>query len=145
MSKKVDDNTQYHRFSPKKEKECMMCKKSFLGKSSNQKTCSSECSLEWGRQKQKAKYKRTYVKKGYNQKGENNNRLKKGQGSGRKYREYSPHRKDYCEYCNKTELKTKLTFVVHHKDGDHLNNHPDNLITLCHRCHKLVHNDKIVV
>lgn len=53
------------------------------------------------------------------------------------------NRKDYCEYCGNRKLDTKLTFVVHHKDGDPINNHPSNLVTLCHRCHKLVHNKTI--
>ena len=43
----------------------------------------------------------------------------------------------------KHTLETKLTFVVHHKDCDPTNNNPDNLITLCHSCHKFVHNGKI--
>lgn len=29
---------------------------------------------------------------------------------------------------------------IHHRDGDPFNNHPMNLIPLCHRCHKAVHH-----
>lgn len=28
---------------------------------------------------------------------------------------------------------------IHHKDGDHLNDDPDNLETLCANCHRLEH------
>jgi DNA-binding Xre family transcriptional regulator len=30
--------------------------------------------------------------------------------------------------------------VVHHKDGSKNNHHPDNLISLCHKCHMKVHS-----
>lgn len=30
-------------------------------------------------------------------------------------------------------------FDVHHIDGDWLNNHPFNLVAICHRCHVRVH------
>lgn len=69
---------------------------------------------------------------------------------------FSPKNPKECIICGKMfvgassnaksgnrKLDTKLTFVVHHKDGDPINNHPSNLVTLCHRCHKLVHNKTI--
>ena len=31
---------------------------------------------------------------------------------------------------------------VHHIDGDWLNNHPLNLVPLCHKCHKHTHRGK---
>jgi len=60
--------------------------------------------------------------------------------------EYKNHRKDYCENargkhkgwlivpCCITEFPKKY-LTVDHLDGDHENNDPDNLMTLCHTCH----------
>lgn len=71
--------------------------------------------------------------------------FKKSSEPRRKSWQYAKYRKDHCEYCGKDHLETKLTFVVHHRDGNPINNDPSNLITLCHSCHKLVHNGKIVL
>ena len=145
MSKLVSKDSKRGKFSPKKEKMCIICGKPFLGVSSNQKTCSPECSRinDNRRQRQKSNLK---IKKGYpDQKGLNNNRFK---GTGELHRKpwvYSKYRKDYCEYCGVKNLETKLTFVVHHRDGNPTNDIPDNLVTLCHSCHKLAHKGKIVV
>ena len=38
-----------------------------------------------------------------------------------------------CQLCGK--LQGDLAFCVHHIDYDKLNGNPDNLITLCHKCH----------
>lgn len=40
-----------------------------------------------------------------------------------------------CSECGATEV----VFDVHHKDGDHLNNNPENLQVLCHKCHGKKH------
>jgi len=42
-----------------------------------------------------------------------------------------------CQICGASLLHKKL--VVHHIDYNHFNNSTDNLITLCKRCHYLVH------
>lgn len=149
MGKLVSKDSKRTKFSPKKEKICTVCGKAFIGTSSNQKTCSPECSKLYQyrttrkRQEKKSKLK---PKKGYpDQRGKNNNYFK---GSGEPHRKpwiYAKYRKDYCEYCGIENLETKLTFVVHHRDGNPTNDNPDNLVTLCHCCHKLVHHGKITI
>ena len=50
--------------------------------------------------------------------------------------EYVKYKKDICECCGFIpEDPCQLT--VDHYDGDHYNNDPSNLITLCHNCHAL--------
>lgn len=147
MSKLVSKDSKRGKYSPKKEKICAICGKSFIGYSSNQKTCSPECSkLYQYRSMRKRQERNSRPRKGYpDQKGLNNNRFK---GTGKPHRKpwvYSKYRKDYCEYCGIKNLETKLTFVVHHRDGNPTNDTPDNLVTLCHSCHKLAHKGKIVV
>lgn len=44
--------------------------------------------------------------------------------------------KDTCQFCG---FFAKNWQEVHHKDDDHQNNDPDNLITICNACH-LVHH-----
>ena len=51
-----------------------------------------------------------------------------------------PHRAfktGICERCN-FEAEDECQLDVHHKDGDHFNNAPGNLQTLCANCHRLV-------
>lgn len=55
----------------------------------------------------------------------------------------SPYRafvKDTCEKCGyRTKDPTlKRDLDVHHRDGDHSNNDPSNLETLCPSCHRLL-------
>jgi hypothetical protein len=53
------------------------------------------------------------------------------------WRPYSVHRKDKCEICGFVPISvTQLD--VHHIDGNHHNNEPTNLQTLCANCHRLV-------
>jgi len=40
-----------------------------------------------------------------------------------------------CQICEKTELKNKRKLPVHHIDYNKQNNNPNNLISLCNRCH----------
>ena len=59
---------------------------------------------------------------------------------------YHNYRKDYCENaigkykgwlpvpCSITKM-FPMFLSVDHLDGDHNNNDPDNLMTLCHNCH----------
>jgi len=42
-----------------------------------------------------------------------------------------------CSRCAKPDASD-----VHHKDGNHLNNSPDNLERICRSCHNLAHNRK---
>lgn len=46
--------------------------------------------------------------------------------------------KDACEMCGRMKTTTRL--YVHHKDGNPLNNKPENLQTLCGSCHSRMHS-----
>lgn len=70
------------------------------------------------------------------------------------YNEYSIHKKDSCERCNEWGgierdkdgwiiRKKRNRLTVHHKDRDVENNEPDNLETLCHKCHTEEHKNDI--
>jgi hypothetical protein len=55
---------------------------------------------------------------------------------------YTNHKKNYCENIDgRLGFKCQCNIVddcqlsVDHKDGDHNNDDPDNLQTLCHNCH----------
>ena len=43
---------------------------------------------------------------------------------------YAKRRGAHCYWCNSAE-----SLETHHRDFDHTNNAPENLCTLCHRCH----------
>lgn len=124
-------------------KECKNCGKQYVPTGSCQKY-RADCRREMDLQRMRDGHKRRYVRKGYNQSGDNNNKFKAGTGSGRKTWVYEKFRKDSCEYCSATTQDVRR-LVVHHRDGDHTNNDPCNLVTLCDTCHKLVHNGKIEV
>ena len=51
---------------------------------------------------------------------------------------YQKHKKPFCEIC-----KTTIDLEVHHKDKNHSNNIPDNLMTVCHSCHQKIHNQSL--
>jgi hypothetical protein len=51
-------------------------------------------------------------------------------------RPYSVHKKDFCECCGFKAIHP-CQLDVDHIDGDHKNNEPDNLQTLCSNCHRL--------
>jgi len=40
-----------------------------------------------------------------------------------------------CQLCEKTELENKEKLSIHHIDYDKQNNNPNNLISLCRKCH----------
>lgn len=42
-----------------------------------------------------------------------------------------------CSHCGKPNARD-----VHHKDGNHLNNSPENLERICRSCHNRVHRQK---
>lgn len=42
---------------------------------------------------------------------------------------------DACELCMYKPL-FRMSLDVHHRDGDHRNNEPSNLMTLCATCHR---------
>jgi 5-methylcytosine-specific restriction endonuclease McrA len=53
-------------------------------------------------------------------------------------RPHLAHREACCERCGYDGLFDSA-LAVHHRDGDHANNDPANLQTLCVRCHAEVH------
>lgn len=124
-------------------KICEVCGKEYLPTSNRQRYCTlcgSEAKHRNHIARCKAYYDSTYIHKGHNQRGANNNRYRAGTGSGRQYTAY---RKNVCEVCGCDGTDTRL--VVHHRDGNCTNNVPGNLITLCDSCHKLVHSGKIIL
>ena len=92
--------------------------------------------------------KRVYVSPGRNQSGENNGNYKNGSGIDwyKKAIEVLPEK---CNRCGATEselqerLGTRMrNLLLHHKDGNHNNNSPDNWEILCKRCHQLHHSER---
>lgn len=49
---------------------------------------------------------------------------------------YRKYKKDCCEKCGFIPIH-KCQLDVDHVDGNHKNNNPDNLQTLCANCHRL--------
>ena len=128
-------------------KYCEVCHMPYTPTSNRQRycpVCGPEAKHQNHIERCRRYHLRTYEYKGYNQQGTNNNRLKKGQGSGRNFNEYAQYRKDSCEICARSVPEVPR-LVIHHKDGDCMNNHLSNLVTLCDTCHKLVHNNKIIL
>ena len=64
-------------------KTCLHCKSTYVPTGCCQKYCEN-CKREMDLQRMRDRHHATYVHKGYNQRGENNNRLKAGTGTGRK-------------------------------------------------------------
>ena len=75
-------------------------------------------------------HKKTYVRKGYNQKSDNNNNWTGGIGI---YRNIKKAR--ICERCG-----SRRYMLIHHKDENRYNNDVENLEALCKRCHQIEHN-----
>lgn len=118
------------KFSPKKKIFCTVCNREFLPSNPRNHLCSDECRSAWDKLhgRNRSYHNGVYLKKGYNQSGENNNNWK----GGTKYRHLVDIKK--CELCG-----SERNLVVHHKDHDHRNNEPSNLQVLCKRCHQKHH------
>jgi 5-methylcytosine-specific restriction endonuclease McrA len=57
-------------------------------------------------------------------------------------RPYTRHKKDKCERCGFVP-EHRCQLDVDHIDGDHSNNDPANLQTICANCHRLKsHHDR---
>ena len=63
-------------------------------------------------------------------------KLKKRKLQKLKVKPYSIFKKDHCEKCPFTPTHS-CQLDVDHIDGNHTNNDPSNLITLCANCHRL--------
>ena len=109
-------------------KVCVNCGKEFSPTSGVQKVC-SECKHKVDLQRMRDRHHKTYVRKGYNQSGENNNNWKGGIGVYRKLKST-----DACELCGSTN-----NLLIHHKDHNRYNNELSNLIVLCKTCHQENH------
>ncbi len=68
------------------------------------------------------------------------------------HNQYVKYKKDACERCGKQDtymagsyrVKRKV-LTVHHRDRDIENNVPENLETLCQKCHQKEHeNDNLL-
>jgi hypothetical protein len=115
-----------------KPKTCSVCKNKYLPTSNRQKYC-PDCKKEIQKQWDKDKYKRRYVKKGYNQKGKNNNNWTGGTAPYYKRIAYEA----YGKVCNRCGSENEI--VVHHKDRNRKNNDITNLEVLCKKCHQHEH------
>lgn len=155
------------RYPTKTLKNCPRCGKYFVPRSCRTIYC-SDCQYahelerarerakkyrESGRRAENAKRhlkeidgKIVYVRTGYNQSGENNGNYKNGTGIDwyKKAAEILPEK---CNRCGATEqeLRERLgsrirCLVLHHKDGNHDNNSPDNWEILCKKCHQEHHS-----
>lgn len=115
-----------------KPKICGVCEKEYLPTSNRQKYC-TDCKKNISKQWDRTKYKRRYVKKGYNQKGENNNNW--GGGTPPYYKRIAYEA--YGKVCNRCGSEDDI--VVHHKDRNRKNNDINNLEVLCKKCHQHEH------
>lgn len=113
-----------------KDVVCVDCGKQVSRASNRQKRCST-CKQNHDNRTCSEHYRRNYVKKGYDQSGENNNNWKGGIGTYRKILEDIKQ----CQKCSSAKF-----VVTHHIDGNRYNNSIDNLIRLCKRCHQIEHN-----
>lgn len=110
-------------------KKCVRCGAEYMPTSNRQLYCVT-CQREINNQRCSERYYKTYQRKGYNQKRENNNNWKGGVGIYRQLVEGTQ-----CERCGSTK-----NLCVHHKDRNRYNNDPSNLEVLCRRCHQLEHD-----
>lgn len=160
--------TENWKYPKKSIKECKRCGSFFLPRSPRSQFC-DECrrehELERARERAAAyrasgrKYeverkhykivngKRVYVHTGrLDQSGSNNANYKNGTGIDwfQKALEVLPAR---CNRCGITEEElqqrkpSKVRYLlIHHKDGNHNNNSPDNWEILCKKCHQHHHS-----
>ena len=115
-----------------KGKQCLRCRKPFSPTGANCKRC-PPCRHEHNLEVCKKRWHRTYVKKGYNQKGKNNNAWKGGSSPAYYQRiAYEAHG-NLCMQCGNKAV------LVHHLDGNRSNSSKENLGVLCKRCHQVKH------
>ena len=116
----------------RQERRCIDCKGAFVPSGTRDLRCTT-CRRTHFLASCKERWHRTYVKKGYNQRGELNNAWAGG-SSPAYYQEVAfSHHGDRCLRCKRPAV------LVHHKDNNRRNSEPGNLEVLCKRCHQLEH------
>lgn len=118
-----------------KSRLCVVCKKGYTPTSNRQKYCSKDCEKVVERERSKEKHLRQYVRRGYNQKGENNNHWKGGVYANYYKRIAFEHFPKVCNRCGSVKF-----IVVHHIDRNRYNNDISNLEVLCRKCHCAEHD-----
>lgn len=152
------------RYSTKRVMECERCGSLFVPRSPRTRFC-EDCRFVHEREKAIERYikngrkqtsaknwkyiegKKVYVPVGsYNQSGKNNNAYKNGSGIDW-FKEALKILPNKCNRCGKTEDELKKEtgskircLLIHHKDGVHTNNNPDNWEILCKKCHQAHHS-----
>ena len=106
------------------QRTCTKCHKTFLPISNRQAVCKTRRPSSIRREKEDARRTNFSIEKSVSSNG-----WKTGIGV---YRLIG--KKNSCEKCS-----SKSHLVVHHKDEDRENNNPDNLETLCKKCHQVGH------
>lgn len=117
----------------RKSKKCENCGQEFQPSSNRQVVC-KPCRKDLDKTKGRERHKRRYKRKGYNQKGKNNNNWK----GGIRFSYYCDIAfSSYPNECNRCKSKDNL--LVHHIDENRRNNEPSNLEILCKVCHQAHH------
>lgn len=115
-------------------KVCTMCGVTYAPASNRQLVCNG-CKPEHDRLWRAKQHKRTYVRKGYDNKCEKHNSYKSGIGF---FREKAlTHLPNKCATCGST-----ANLCVHHKDENRKHNELDNLMILCKACHQAHHTTR---
>jgi hypothetical protein len=117
---------------------CIKCGKEFENLRAK-KYCSSRCrnaynAYQWCLRNNK--FKKAGVGSGGNQLGENNHKFDTGQVAYKKL-PFRNGKEKICEICS-----SKTLVEVHHIDRDRTNNVLQNLLVVCRKCHRKIHNFK---
>lgn len=114
------------------KKRCVQCGKEYITFSRRQCFCSSECSKK--AQQKKIKYTKTYdAKKAYIRLASRAHAVGVEVLTLLEHQGQIEHK---CEMCGSIE-----NLECHHKNLHFLDNNPENLQWLCHKCHHKVHSD----
>lgn len=114
-------------------KTCSRCGRQFPPKRPYQKRC-VDCVRPHELERLRERWHRTYVRKGYNQGGAQNNNWKGGTANRTYQNICVAAHGDRCFKCGAEAV------LVHHLDEDRENNTVENLRPMCKRCHQLEHD-----
>lgn len=110
------------------EKSCEWCKELFKPNRKDKRFCTTKCYRKYGK-------KVKGFSQGNPEKLKLKSKIKSKRSHLRKY-PYKKYKKQYCEKCNFV-AQHSCQLDVDHIDGNHDNNDPCNLQTLCANCHRL--------